>query len=469
MAKLLTPDDGRTLLDQQQVLDTSVDERDCSNTVLDSIDQCVGCVEGVEIQTAFEDRLGSQPLFEWDDSYYYFDGVGGGIGVGGTAEEPSHGLSPSEAALMRLQLMEVADRMDQPLQSSSSPCRRSSAAPDLSLMADFDLLNLCGSDDDFPANGSTTPTRSARVLSCAACPRLESVNTTMDTHQTDEATGTTPLERSFESTTGEAVVDPPHIGPTDTGEALLQCHICLDEGLEHSKRISFATLPCCSGGGSGHYLAPSTSSSSVATLLCSTCLWVLTAPTRDGTSRVGRCPCCRTWLVVTTPTTSPEATNGAASGSPPDVRLVSVAGKCQVCCQIKELLVEDSSVCDACFVGRHQPLVYQCEQCQSTQRIPHPLYRYQSSPNDGSEMKWNCSTCRKFCRWRLLLDQFSLIPVGDAPDTWDESPLRSARQRVQAARSAAAAAVDATTSQSRSGSPVTAMLLPDGGSSCRIL
>jgi hypothetical protein len=210
----------------------------------------------------------------------------------------------------------------------------------------------------------------------------------------------------------------------------LQCAICFDEeddlsipqnpGEQGSRSvITFARLPCCGQ-------ADQTSTIKV----CTACILVLTNPTSDGRSRVGRCPRCRSWINVRTP----------ASTENPQLEITAIAnaGQCVICRQVKEhLVVEGGSVCNACFLGIHHLLLYECKNCHESQRIAHPMYRYQADPNEFGTVTWAChGRCGDFTCWRIQADQVGLIPVGEAPAAWGDDLLETARNRVQQTRHA---------------------------------
>jgi hypothetical protein len=117
------------------------------------------------------------------------------------------------------------------------------------------------------------------------------------------------------------------------------------------------------------------------------------------------------------------------------IHAVQSAGQCVICNQVKEHLVENDNVCDACFLGRRSPLLYECEQCHGIQRIPHPMYRYQPSVSEFGRVTWAChGTCQNFTQWRIVTSQVRSIPSGDAPEEWGEDYLQAARVRVMEAR-----------------------------------
>jgi hypothetical protein len=327
-----------------QIVDESTD---CA-MALDTMDSCVGFVEGVHSQNDFEEAVGSTELI---------DRV---IPV-----KPHQSLSKREVAMIRLQISE--NNHDDPMMLLYSG--QTSGLPDL------DVLNMCGSNSDEPK-----------------CVTVDSVDERKSPLQHDAASA--------------------HFISDDECQ---QCAICFDECLPSSNRIVFAKLPCC-----GHADETST------VKICTVCIIVLTEPTSGGQKRVGRCPRCRAWIVVSTPESSEDAQL--------DIVSVADAGQCVICNQVKDLLVENSS-CDACFLGRRVPLLYECQSCHVIQRIPHPMYRYQTAPDQFGSVTWACQgRCGTFTCWRIRVEQLASIPVGDVPEGWGADYLQLARTRVRQAR-----------------------------------
>ncbi|GAX16138.1 hypothetical protein FisN_3Hh381 [Fistulifera solaris] len=223
----------------------------------------------------------------------------------------------------------------------------------IALPQELDYLNLCGTENDIPSGRKMSPKGANTIPNNPTSPHAEK-NTS-------------------------------------------SCAVCLEED------VVFARLPCCDK-------ATST------VQICTSCILLLSHPTSDGTSRVGKCPRCRSWLVIKAEV----------------ITTVSAAGTCRICHQIKDHLVEEDAICDACFLGRQCALLYECLNCHTTQRIPHPMYRYQSSPMQFGTVTWAChGLCGNFTHWRILPDQVRYIPVGDFPEVWHTDWVAVARARLE--------------------------------------
>ena len=102
-----------------------------------------------------------------------------------------------------------------------------------------------------------------------------------------------------------------------------------------------------------------------------------------------------------------------------NIAKVDKAGKCPICNQIKEHLIQNQitngqllSCCDACFFGMRYQLTYECEQCHAYQRIPHPMYRYQDNVNNFGNNTWAChGNCRAYTHWRILEHEVRYVCV----------------------------------------------------------
>ena len=179
------------------------------------------------------------------------------------------------------------------------------------------------------------------------------------------------------------------------------CAICLESA-------EFITLPCCSG----------SHTQSSTTRFCLECVTLLC----DHAGGNGRCPRCRAWI-------------GIEDGA---VVERAEQDQCRICCQLRVLV--DNGTCDACSLGMRYPLRYKCQRCDQTQRIGHPMWRYQETPGSYGTVTWACHRrCHAQTHWRIVAADVGRVPDGDAPESWgrrDEwlQTIREYRLRVRAGR-----------------------------------
>eukprot|EP00815_Leptocylindrus_aporus_P004546 CAMPEP_0116055088 /NCGR_PEP_ID=MMETSP0322-20121206/3191_1 /TAXON_ID=163516 /ORGANISM="Leptocylindrus danicus var. apora, Strain B651" /LENGTH=476 /DNA_ID=CAMNT_0003538609 /DNA_START=81 /DNA_END=1511 /DNA_ORIENTATION=- len=174
-----------------------------------------------------------------------------------------------------------------------------------------------------------------------------------------------------------------------------------------SNREDFATLPCCSD----------------RPLVCKDCIILLSYDDLENRCKVGRCPLCQTWVKL--------GIDGFG------IKKIESEGTCKVCNQRRPITIgkkegeSDEVICDACFLGKKSPLLYECDGCGKFQRIPHPMYRYQATSGSFSRNKWKCHRdCTGFTAWRLSAQEIFLIPTGDEPREWCVNYLQTARDKV---------------------------------------
>lgn len=370
------------------------------DVVLESMDDCVGCLDGVRDQQTFEESLRDQAARQRQIAL-------------------EHGLSEAEAALIRLQMMDAASTaVDTDGIRNVVENTLTSIHPQLD-----DFLNVCGHAED----------ESGLHDLCDGV--VQPMDTTLPTSLPGDALVESLQEKSARSLVDVATEDDPvyeFSGPN--GPNVHECAICKDSvsimddplgapsttlsssaSTSPRKQPTFCCLPCCA-----------TDEYDDNFKVCTACILVLTIATNDGVSRVGRCPRCRYWISVSTL----HSTSAAM-----DIFKLDTSGTCQTCFQTKEpLIAEDPAICDACFLSKEVPLSYECEDCHQTQKIHSTLYRSQpSSTSYGHEM-WPCNNCQKSTHWRIQTEQLSLIPAGDVPEEWGDDVLRLARMRVHKAR-----------------------------------
>ena len=187
----------------------------------------------------------------------------------------------------------------------------------------------------------------------------------------------------------------PHVGSTeeDGGRyiatmAASDCAVCL-ETFNDTDCVP-ARLPCCQR---------ETSTFGV----CLGCLEEICNHYTVEAGRVGKCPRCRERLYV--------SADGVVSKAP------QPRGKCRMCCQERVLL--DGGKCDACILGSQFALTYECDRCGRHQRIPHPMWRYQTTPGEFGTSTWACHNgCDDYTHWRVIEADLGRVPAHDAPEGW---------------------------------------------------
>lgn len=178
-----------------------------------------------------------------------------------------------------------------------------------------------------------------------------------------------------------------------------QCIVCLED-LPRAQR---APLACCQKKQGEHCATPAALAQ-----VCWECLAVICA---HGVEGVGRCPACKGFIRV--------AVCRKDDGSEENkVVVVDGIGICRCCNQQRTLVGEGSRLCDACVIGQHFCLRYECERCHTLSRIPHPMWRYQPSPASFGTQTWFCRVCEDFTHRRVFPDDIGSIPLQDAPAAW---------------------------------------------------
>jgi hypothetical protein len=88
-----------------------------------------------------------------------------------------------------------------------------------------------------------------------------------------------------------------------------------------------------------------------------------------------------------------------------------------LCCRQNRVIVA-ANCCSACVLGLRLALVYECDHCQELQRIPHPMWRYQPTPEEFGNDTWACHHCHQQSHWRVHGDHLLLIPPEHCPEGW---------------------------------------------------
>ena len=102
-------------------------------------------------------------------------------------------------------------------------------------------------------------------------------------------------------------------------------------------------------------------------------------------------------------------------------------------CRHKNMVLVTPNLCDACNTGNANPCTYECDRCNQQQRIPHPMYRYQPSPQEFGGATWACHiSCHDYTHWRIVESDIDRIPGHEIPTSWAGFE----NQRLQVARDA---------------------------------
>jgi len=180
------------------------------------------------------------------------------------------------------------------------------------------------------------------------------------------------------------------------------CSICF---IEQLPQRDFIKMPCC-------YIEGSS------TQYCKSCIEIIAQTGFDG--RIGKCPTC---------STSYKIENGVV------VQSLMTEGICSMCRQMKGIVDKDRRFCDACLLGCNYSFKYECDRCHLIQTIPHPMWRYQETPNTFGTATWACHRrCSDYTHWKIVAEDISNIPHQLCPESWGlrEEWLKAVRnQRLQ--------------------------------------
>lgn len=426
-----TSTDNTTAINQQQLttgpilLNTELLDPDCE-AVLESIESCVGCVEGVDEQHDYEEKM-----LEYNRHK--------------KAAIEQHGLSDAEAASIRLHVMDQEERDDRNINKKNNRV-------DDSVIPDMDILNLCGNDEDLDdaQDVFVINVTGPDVMSCA-----DIVNDDLVLRKDTEVRDGIIMGQDINA---------------------LTCAICFDEALLGGdialNRVKFANLPCC-GGRESTSTGNDKAEESSFIKVCTSCILVLSIRSTTGPQRIGRCPRCLDWIKVQIPVDTEDTTPSICNINNKNgviVEKIDVGGQCLICNQEKDHLVENDEVCDSCFLGRRQPLKYECQQCLHVQNIPHPMYRYQETKDQFGNCAWACQgKCGKFSNWKILPEELHRIALGDAPKSWKTDYITVARNRVKLLREDLNEKGDDTRPPNNKASRPVILLGEDDPSQCLVL
>jgi hypothetical protein len=134
---------------------------------------------------------------------------------------------------------------------------------------------------------------------------------------------------------------------------------------------------------------------------CRRCLEILCSQSQFG---ITRCPTCRSLV-------------GWNDGVLVRREMPAIRQRCRMCCQ--EKVIAGQGMCQVCLYGNAHPLRYECNRCHRIQTIPHPMWRYQASPERFTTASWACHRgCGDYTFWRVVKEDIPLIPADDIPESW---------------------------------------------------
>jgi len=162
----------------------------------------------------------------------------------------------------------------------------------------------------------------------------------------------------------------------------VSCSICFQES-------PCIAMPCCGREGSS-------------TVFCRACIEIICRRTQG----IGKCPSCRAYIQI-------EESGLVCRAEQQDWYCI--------CCQNKQTGTNgvQEGLCDACLLGSHYTLRYECDRCHKSQHIPHPMWRYQPSVTEFTSITWPClQGCAEQTHWRVAVRDAHRVPDFDCPDEW---------------------------------------------------
>ena len=374
------------------ISDETIPPHDCVRVSLETIDDCVAFAEGIDAQRRYEDEQLN------------------GRKVPATNSAPTTTATTNDGN--NNHVVTPTDEAPTP-QPPPPPQQQHSFFPDV------DSITLCGTldGDDTSNSDGDADVLAASGHDTARASIAPQGDATLDVGANDDDDDEKEDNDTIGTATSTTIASPspPHEKRIKTKSVSIQtpplsCAICSSTATPvttmcgntcktASTMTTFAHLPCC--GSNGREELSNTG-------ICTSCIVMLSDPTSDGSSRIGRCPRCRTWITVVTPNESSSFhNNNNGLDENISIELVDTAGVCTICQRLKAHLVDkEQSVCDSCFVGMRYPLVYECRECGGKQSIAHPMYRYQRSVGEFGTCRRRCEMeCKSDTQWRILPDQ----------------------------------------------------------------
>jgi len=174
------------------------------------------------------------------------------------------------------------------------------------------------------------------------------------------------------------------------------CSVCLLEGIQSVR------MPC--------HATPEGST----LVFCRRCIEIICDQSK---SKVGRCPSCRKHISIH-PTTG-------------EISIAERMGTCRMCCQPNKNIVDfNRQLCDKCLYGTTHVYRYECDRCHQFQKIPHPMWQYQATPEQYGTATWACHmACGDYTHWRIHAEDAERVPDDACPESWGRRDAWLARVR----------------------------------------
>ena len=145
---------------------------------------------------------------------------------------------------------------------------------------------------------------------------------------------------------------------------------------------------------------------------CGDCIKILCGDDAGSPDTVGKCPLCEKRFEY--------ETDGGSTVT--GLKAYELRGRCRMCCQPNKVLIEDT-LCENCLVGRDHQYSYICDRCGRSQRIPHPMWKYQSAPDKFGSASWACHVgCGDYTHWKMAPGDVAKIPAALVPASWKPPP-----------------------------------------------
>lgn len=220
-------------------------------------------------------------------------------------------------------------------------------------------------------------------------------------------------EVNFEpgSTTSVVIVkDPATVAPDYATTFKDSCIICFREN------VPGVMMPCCGKDTSD-------------IRFCQDCLIVVAEQEGPGgssspetKSTTGRCPTCKKyyrWRIAPSKN-DPGSPAGGEERFEVCCFNFEPMGRCRMCNQEPRKIADRTKqLCEPCLLGQEFAFRYECDRCHRKQVIPHPMWKYQKSPQEYSSATWAChQRCGDYTHWKIEERCIAQIPDALIPAEW---------------------------------------------------